>query len=235
MQPTNGTIWVASIDIGKVNFCFTIEEFNATKLRELRAPKVRYYPNGEPTFEMTLILNQVFMNGKVILAKNSDITQNCNAKMKLDPETFHNMDDLLTSYLPYFDHCSYVIIERQMMFGRLTNPMAVKLAQHCYSFFVYTYGRAMKVIEYDAFQKTQILGSKMLEVKNKKGVIKYKAIDKPSRKKWSIAKCEEILTMRNDVATLTLFKTKNVKKDDIADTINQLQAFKIQRYIDRVV
>ncbi len=224
-------IQVASFDIGKKNFSFLIEEFSIKKLREIETVplKSRYNPNGTPTDSFQTILNKVFANGKVILYKNSDITHGCDPKVKLDPKTFYNMNDLLTDHIEYFKNCSLILIEKQMMFGKLTNPMAVKLAQHCYSFFTICLSPSIKIIEYDAYNKTQVLGCKMDTVLSKKGVEKFKAVDKPTRKKWAITKCIDILTIRNDAETLTFIKTQK-KKDDLADVLVQLQAFKYQTY-----
>ena len=69
----------------------------------------------------------------------------------------------------------------------------------------------------------------MIETKAKNGTIKYKTVSKPERKKWSIKKFEEILTLRNDLDNLSTFK-KLKKKDDVADTVTQLQAFKVQTF-----
>jgi hypothetical protein len=225
------TVQIASFDIGKKNFSFLIEEFSTRKLKEIeKVPlKFRYQPNGTPTDLFQSVLDRVFVNGKVVLYKNSDITQDCDPKAKLDPKTFYNMNDLLTDHIEYFRNCSIILIEKQMMFGKLTNPMAVKLAQHCYSFFTICLSPNIKIIEYDAFNKTQVLGCKMDSVLSKKGVEKFKAVDKPTRKKWAVSKCIDILTLRNDIETLTFIKTQK-KKDDLADVLVQLQAFKYQTY-----
>ena len=235
MTPSKNHIWIASFDIGKKNFAFCIEEIDKKVLLKCKLPKNRYNENGTMTNEMKKAMEKVLMNGKTILFKNSDLTENCDKKKTLDTETYYNMYDLLNKYVSYFDYCECIVIERQMMFGKQTNPMAVKLAQHCYSFFVYYYGRFKPVFEYDAYNKTQVLGCEMTPVKTKKGKTKYKAIDKPARKKWSVKVCEELLKSRNDTTTLDLFYKLGRKKDDISDTILQLQAFKVHYYIDNKI
>jgi hypothetical protein len=104
-------IWIASFDIGKKNFAFCIEETDRASLLKLKkkipvmgkkteAP-TRYNLDGTPTPKMKKILDAVCHNGKLILFKNSDLTANC-ADVSLDPETFHNMTDLLDSYRAYW-------------------------------------------------------------------------------------------------------------------------------------
>ena len=96
-------VWVASFDICKKNFAFCIEEFDEDALLSIKnIPKnLRYNANGTPTQKMSEILKEVYMNGKIILHKNFDLTKNCNPKEKLDPETFHNMVDVLDHFVEY--------------------------------------------------------------------------------------------------------------------------------------
>ena len=172
-------------------------------------------------------------NGKTILHKNLDLTENCDPKAKLDPETFHNMNDTLDEYLEYFDHCSAFVIEQQMSFRGKTNTMAMKLGQHCYSYFTFQYGRTKQIIEFPAYHKTQILGApKVPGKKNKRGTFRWKGMDKPKRKKWSIDKAIEILTSRGELEVLDGLTTVK-KKDDLADTLTQLQAFKYLTFVER--
>jgi len=197
--------------------------------------KGRYNDNGTPSKGMKNILDKVCMNGKTILHKNSDLTKNCVPGKYLDPETFYNMNDLLDSYYDYWDKCSYFVIEQQMSFGNRRNPMALKLGQHCYSYFTFRYGRFKEVIEFPAYHKTQVLGCEKLQGKKfKNGKYRWKAIDKPARKKWSIVKATEILTDRMEEDTIKNIKTKS-KKDDLADTLTQLQAFKFLCFVNKSI
>lgn len=226
-------IWVASFDIGKKNFSFYIEEFNLDLIDELsNIPyKERYNENGTVKDIFLPILDKVCVNGKKIILENHDITQNCDSKAYLDPLTFHNMNDLLDNYTDYWDKCDIFVIEKQMSFGKKHNTMALKLGQHCWSYFSIHYGQSKNIVEFPAYYKTQILGSEKDKKETKTGKVSYKAIDKPKRKKWCIAKGLEILEKRNDNDTIKLI-TKSKKKDDLCDVICQLQAFKVLRFLD---
>lgn len=230
---TDGTVWLFSADIGKKNFAFYVEEVDDKALKSIKniPTKDRYNEDGTPTTKMKKILDSVCMNGKTILHKNSDLTTNCVPGKYLDPETFYNMNDLLDSYSEYWDKCSCFVIEQQMSFGKRRNPMALKLGQHCYSYFSIRYGRFKSVIEFPSYHKTQVLGSEKIKGKKcKNGKYRWTAIDKPARKKWSIKKATEILEERGEVKTINNIKTK-AKKDDLADTLTQLQAFKYLCYV----
>ena len=126
---SNDLFQACSIDIGKKNFSFYIEEFDRSKFLEIENIPLeeRYNPNGTTTEKMKEILDKIFMNGRTILHKNLDLTKNCDPKMSLDPETFHNMYEVLNEYTEYWDRCSFFIIEEQMSFGRKMNRMAMKL------------------------------------------------------------------------------------------------------------
>jgi predicted DNA-binding antitoxin AbrB/MazE fold protein len=231
---SNDIIRVASFDIGKKNFAFCIEEFDVTELKSLKPiPTLkRYNPNGSPSPKMQEILDAVYSNGTLVLHKNVDLTENCDAKKKLDPETFHNMIDVLDSHISYWDTCSAFVIEEQMAFGSKLNKMAVKLGQHCYSYFSFKYGRFKDIIEFPAYHKTQVLGAPKIEGKKyKNGNVRWKAMEKPQRKKWAVEKAVELLTSRGESDIVQGIKSK-AKRDDLADVVLQLQAYKYLAYVE---
>ena len=218
---------IASFDIGKKNFSFYVEEYDEKLEYEKIPNSKKYNADGTPTEQFEEILNKVYLNGEKILLENVDITEGCDPKAKLDPETFHNMTDVLDHYSEIWDKCSVFIVEKQMQFGRQINPMAIKLGQHCYSYFAFKYGRFKSILEFPAYHKTQVLGAAKIagQKKTKAGKISYKTIDKPKRKKWCIEKAKEILELRNDQESLGIIKATK-KKDDLCDVICQLQAWK---------
>jgi hypothetical protein len=218
-------MYCASFDIGKKNFSFYVEEFDPHLIEKSRA--VSYNPDGTPTETSISTIREISSNGRRVLLENVDITQGCDPKAKLDPLTFHNMTEVLDSHGDIWDKCACFIIEKQMQFGRQTNPMAMKLGQHCYSYFAIRYGRFKEIVEFPAYHKTQMLGAeKIAGRRTKTGKISYKAIDKPARKKWCIAKAKEILTQRGDESGLAQI-LKSKKKDDLCDVICQLQSWKL--------
>ncbi len=110
----------------------------------------------------------------------------------------------------------------------------MKLGQHCYSYFAFKYGRYKSIIEFPAYHKTQILGAPKIEGKPyKSGKIRYKAMEKPARKKWSVEKAVEILTNRGEMEVLEGL-TSAKKRDDLADVLTQLQSFKYRIYVDKI-
>jgi hypothetical protein len=224
-------IRIASFDIGKKNFAFCIEEYDKKALFSLKnISQNKYNSDGSPTPEMESLLKSIFNQGKIILHKNIDLTYNCDPKQKLDTTTFYNMNEQLDKYAEYWSTCEAIIIEEQMSFGGKTNTMAVKLGQHCFSYFTLRYDRSLSVMEFPAYYKTQILGAPKIAGKAyKNGNVRFKAMEKPQRKKWAVAKTVEILTDRNELETIQGMK----KKDDLADTFLMIQAFKYLVYVEK--
>ena len=229
-------IRIASIDIGKINFAFLIEEICIEDFNVIvNIPKnQRYNIDGTVNINFKNILNKVFLNGDTILYKNNNITDGCIKGKYIEQKLFHNMNNLLDTYIEYFNTCSIIIIEQQMSFGKKINTMALKLGQNCMSYFIFKYGMFKTIIEFPAYYKTQILGCSKILKTNKKGVSKYITVDKSKRKKWSIEESIKILTLRNDKITLD-FLNSCKKKDDLADVLTQLQAFKYLFFIEKVV
>ena len=231
-------IWIASFDIGKKNFSFYIEEFNIKDLKSItNIDKLnRFNPDGTCTEKFNELLQSIYKGGKKILLENVDLTENCDPKAYLDPQTFYNMTELLDTYSEYWSQCDIFIIEKQMSFGNKYNTMALKLGQHCWSYFSIKYPKnnSPEIIEFPAYYKTQILGAIKDKKTTKGGKVTYKAVDKPARKKWCVNTALTILESRGDNETITQI-TKVKKKDDLADVICQLQAFKYCYFIDNKI
>ena len=164
------------------------------------------------------------------MVKNVDITGGTNKDKYFDTDLCHNLTELLDEYKDLWDKVDYFIVEQQMSFGLKVNTMALKIGQHCESYFMIKYGRAKKVIEFPSYHKTQVLGSEKIEKITKTGKKSYKNIDKPARKKWSIETAYGILTEREDFDTIEEI-TKSKKKDDLCDVIIQAQAFKYLHFV----
>lgn len=229
-------MYVASFDIGKKNFSFYIEEFDCLSLSNVEniCKNQRYNANGTVTSEMNEVLNKVCKNGRTILFKNSDLTEGCKKGKYIDNELYHNMTDLLDEYKEYWNICSYFVVEMQMSFGKKHNTMALKLGQHCQAYFYIMYGRFKTVVEFPAYHKTQVLGAQKIEKRTKNGKVTYKAIDKPQRKKWSIEKAKEIFELREEVESLDML-TRSRKKDDLADVVTMLNAWKYLMFVDKCI
>lgn len=218
-----GKVWICSIDPGKCNFAFIIEEFDIDKLKKIKnIPKLKRFLKDKPTKEYLSLLDEMFLSGKTILLENLNITQGTTKEKYIDTKIFNNLNDALDKYLPYFDQCSHILIEMQMSFGKKkNNTMALKVAQHAFSYFTIFYRNFKEILEFPAYHKTKILGAE-------------KGLDKSQRKKWAIQKAEEIWLLRDDFKTISKVGGKK-KKDDMSDVLVQCCAFVYLRWIDKII
>jgi hypothetical protein len=143
----------------------------------------------------------------LLLLENHDLTTRGDDLIPIMLE----MTRILTSHHDLFDSCCAFLVEQQMFFGKLKNPLAVKLAQHCLSHFINRYGVLRDIQEFPAYHKTRVYNTPKM--------------NKPQRKKWAIDKAISVLSERSDPLLPTLLQYK--KKDDVADTVLHVQAYKI--------
>jgi len=228
-------ISIASFDIGCKNFAFYIEEMDRHELENIENidKKDRYNQNGTLTDDFAILINKIYHNGKKILIKNVDLTEGTDKEKYFDSDTCYNLFDILDEYAEYFDKVDYVIVEKQMAFGRKINTMALKLGQSCQSYFMMNYGRKLKVIEFPAYYKTIILGAPQTETKLKNGKTKFKTLGDRERKKWSVEEGFYILSLREDHETMSEIGLMK-KKDDVNDVLVQLQAFKYLFFVEKM-
>ena len=229
----NDIVWLASFDIGKKNFSFYIEEFDVSKLSACEdiSKSCRYKACGTPTIKFQHVLDTICGTGKKILLENVDLTIGCDKSKYLDPKVLYNMIVILDNYAEFWEQCDGFVIEKQMSFGKRHNTMALKIGQHCWSYFAIKYGLST-ITEFPAYHKTQVLGSPKIETITKAGKKRYKAINKPARKKWCINRALIIVSARGDLETVSQIKQSR-KKDDLCDVICQLQAYKYLKYVNQ--
>lgn len=124
---------------------------------------------------------------------------------------FIGMYIVLDKYKTIWDSCDVILVEQQMAFGRKINLTAIKLAQHCLSYFIYNYGCFKDIIEFPAYHKTRVFDKSKMT--------------KPQRKKWAIIKTLEILEQRQQHDIIEFIESRK-KKDDLADCFLQIEAYR---------
>lgn len=212
------TTTVASFDIGRLNFAFCIEKFDETVLQGMHCiPKSRRYTKeGDSTCEFNELMGNVCSEGDLVLHRNVNISD-CDGVFT--DKLLINMYNVLEENSSYFDKCNIILIEQQMSFGsNKTNTVALKLAQHCHSYFIFKYQDQKEIISFPAYHKTKLFDKRKMT--------------KPERKKWATTKLFEILLERGDVQSLDFIQSEK-KKDDLSDVVLQIQAFKFLRYIGK--
>mgnify|MGYP001157312469 CR=1 FL=1 len=237
--------YIAAIDIGKKNFAFVVEEIGSTGSIGKIAKASRYHKTGTkeligtPTKEFESVLDKMYEKNKVILVSNNDLTVGAKNKTILEEKIYINMMNVLSEHTSYWDQCEVILIEKQMAFGpQKQNIMAVKLAQHCYSYFMFYYRdkkNKPNVIEYPAYMKTQVLGAPKHFGTITKHYKNGKTTEvKDNRKKWAARMASKILTIRNDMEHLEMIETKHERKqqqDDMSDCLLMVEAYCVDNYL----
>ena len=171
----------------------------------------------EPTEAYTQFLEEFYHCGRTVLCANHSLDVPATVKKRgsrcLSAGVFLQLTEMFDRYRPYLDHCSTIIIEQQMSFGNRINTMAIKIAQHAYSYFLFRYGNAKTIVEFPSYNKTQLLGAPA-------------GLAKPQRKKWAIEKANEIWTLRGDLDASSYVIAKK-KKDDMSDCLLHVLSYLI--------
>lgn len=221
--------YICSFDIGSKNFSFCIDKFKPKKLKKLAKtapPKKEWFgKDGKATEKFKPIMKKIVKAGKVEVLEVVDLTEDGNLKL-FETKVLLNMTDCLESYKAWFDICDYIVVEQQMQFGHSRNTIAVKLMQHCISWFLFHYRDNIPVIEYPAYYKTRYMGCPRYREKGQK-------MNKYWRKKWAVQSASEILLMRKDDENLDMMKLHKKKADDMGDTIIQAQSYKISHFLEK--
>lgn len=197
---------IASFDMGTRNFAFCVEEVDAVG----DAHKPRFELDGTPTAEYRGYLDtHVYPRGKLVEMKCIDL------KGLTTESIYLTLSQVLDSYSKLWDAVDVFLIEQQMAYGHhKSNIQALRLAQHCLSYFYTIYGCFKKIQEFSSTHKTRVLGCPKFNRRTHK-----------DRKQFSVALVSSILSGRKDPC-LGYFEALS-KKDDVSDCVLMIQAYKV--------
>jgi hypothetical protein len=156
------------------------------------------------------------------------------------------------------DKLSFVVVEQQMSFGVSVNVEALKIAQHCASFFLLRHP-GVDVCCFPAFYKTQVFGfdravvetdgmqtyvenpipiSNRGKTRGKRGSrgsrglipgVVLRATKKPERKRWAVLRSLQIADADPRHEHVASLLRLRKKSDDLADVFLQLGAFIVKK------
>jgi hypothetical protein len=218
----NNTLTILSIDIGTKNFAFWVDAFPQEVIG--KKMKLQYLRDGTAAPSTRRHIEDIALSGKTVLFANEDVATGHDTKVEVSSDTLCTLTDLLDSHQDVFSKCDYIVVEKQMSFGKVRNTKAIRVAHHVQSYFLRMFGRFAEVVSFPAYHKTQVLGAKKIETLTKKGKLSYKSVDKPARKKWAISVAEDILLARQDWDSIEKVGAMK-KRDDVSDCLLQGIAF----------
>ena len=197
---------IASFDIGARNFAVVIEDVPRAQWTAIAAE-----PGGEPGDWRT-----VARVGQTVFAGKYDIA---------DTDRFRELGrlgQLLDSLAEWLDETDVFIVEKQMAFGRRTNPRALCLAHGLWMYVAHRYGTWRALHDFPAYHKTQLLST------HSPSAPRRAKMTYGERKKYSVARMRDILALRGQDPVLTAAMVQAGRKlDDLADAVTQLTAFKV--------
>lgn len=195
---------VASFDIGFRNFAFCVEEFEYPSA--CLQQDVVYTSEG--TLHPPSLLNPLYRHGSIIHLALEHFDLDGSA-------CFQPLTRLLDGYSTLWDSVDVFLIEAQIAFGKNANVKALRISQHVLSYLSVIYGPFKTVVEFSSTYKTRLLGCPLAERKKKR-----------DRKLFSVRACLEIIALKNCPNTTQTFSNFK-KKDDVADCVLMVQAFKV--------
>ena len=218
-----GVISIISIDIGLKNLAIYKEYFDTDTAKKIVVPKLRYNKLGESHTEFKEYIDEVAQCGQCVFIDKHELGQRKDMfNNKVFLEIIDYFDKLNTKGI--FNDVNVILIEKQLKI----NGIASIIMHHIHSWMMINFRDFKKTILYPPKNKTRVIGASLKEV-DEKG--KATRVDKSFRKKWAVIRAEEILILREDLETLSIFEKNKSKRDDIADTLIQCLSYNVQKLI----
>lgn len=232
-----------SIDVGIHNMAFYMEEIDEKELNELckgcrlNKGEKRFNENGEAIGKYQELVQRISVHGECLFVQKLNLSEK--KGNQFDLQIFVNLSKFLNDNKLLMDTVNKVIIEQQLK----TNPMAQRIEQHCISWFTFHYSVSKEIIVFPSRNKYIFIGMPKKMINKKTQTLKK--ITKTQRKKWACDVTLELLKQKEiqsvekskdgNIVTASqllhyIFKENAAKKDDISDTICQLNAYKIKTY-----
>jgi hypothetical protein len=210
---------IISIDVGLKTLSLSKEKYDIDECSKLTRPRECFLKDLSCTREYLEYVNNVAAWGELVHLEKVCLGEK---KDYFAGKAFQNLyawlDKLELEGL--FADDPVVLIEQQMK----TNNVALALMHHIHAWLLIRLEGKIKVILYQAKNKTRVLGMP-LKLENKKGALVKASY--AQRKKWSVSRCREILDSReaHEKWTEYIFVANKKKADDLCDTVLQCLSY----------
>jgi hypothetical protein len=209
----NDEIFIASFDIGKVNFAFCIEKCLLEDIGQKKKDTTIEEMCSKGIIETIDNVRLVSFPKDLIMRRRGPrkgTTYRPSGKY-----AFESLLVFLEQRKHLWNKCHIFVIEQQMS----QNKEGLKISYHLEAYFKTCYGTFKEVVLFPSFHKTHVFQSGQ-SCKNV-----FEKISYSKRKKACVDKAFEILNQRKDQDTIWKLE-RSQKRDDMCDVICQLQAYK---------
>jgi len=218
-----GVISIISIDIGLKNLAIYKEYFDTDTAKNIVIPKLRYNKLGEAHTEFKEYIDKVAQCGQCVFIDKHELGQRKDMfNNKVFLEIIDYFDKLNTQGI--FNDVNVILIEKQLKI----NGIASIIMHHIHSWMMINFRDFKKTILYPASMKTRVIGAPLKEL-NEGG--KATKVNKAFRKKWAVIRAEELLRLRGDNETLSIFEKNKSKRDDISDCMLMAVSYSVKKLI----
>lgn len=165
------------------------------------------------SFDRTKLNGQqddVYMEGKIEFVDKQELSAAKGGK--ITTKVLKTLNDYIKTLLPQLQTCDVILIEKQFKCRGVQNAACIHLEHHLNGILMWALSHTKTKIEvYASRHKTKAFESQKMT--------------KIERKKWTVEETTKLLLSREDYDTLDIFNKK--KKDDMADVIMMIQAYKM--------
>jgi hypothetical protein len=214
------TIYIASFDIGKINFAFCIERCSIRDISK----------KGDTTIEEMCSKGTIdtIDNVRLVSFPKNPVTRRRGPRKGTTYKpsgryTFESLLNFLEQRKDLWNKCHIFVIEQQMS----QNKEGLKISYHLEAYFKTCYGTFKEVVLFPSYHKTQVFENEEWERSDPstRRAEKFQRVSYSKRKRACIDKAFEILNGRQDQDTVYKLE-RSQKRDDMCDVICQLQAYK---------
>lgn len=160
--------------------------------------------------KLTKSQDDVYMEGVIEFVDKQELSDAKGGK--ITTKVLKNLNKYIQSLIPKLEKCDIILIEKQFKCRGVQNAACIHLEHHLNAILMWALASTKVKIEvYASRHKTKAFESNRMT--------------KLERKKWTVEETTKLLLSREDYQTLDIFNKK--KKDDMADVIMMIQAYKM--------
>lgn len=158
--------------------------------------------------------DDVYMEGKLEFLDKQNFSPDTKGS-KITNKILETLNEYIKTILSKLEECDIILIEKQFKCRGVQNATCIHLEHHLQGILMWALQhKKIKIEVYASRHKTKTFDENQMT--------------KNQRKKWTVNEASNILLAREDYTMLDIFNKK--KKDDMADVIMMIQAYKMNKF-----